>query len=605
MRILITFASRYPLQSALMLFALALAGIAEGFGLTALLPLLGMAFSSQGQSAPLQQTVAAGNDSGVGDTVTRILTFLGLEPSAGILLLLIVVAIVLKSALVLVAKKRVGYTVAQVATELRLSLLRALLSSRWEYFLRQSVGSLANAMATEAMRAANAYLCGALMTAHLIQALVYVTIALMISWRATLACSVASIIILFIISCLIRKARRAGVRQTEVFQSLLAHLTDSLQSIKPLKSMAREGAADAMLQTETKRLNKALRKQVFSKEALRALQEPMIIAFLAIGLYVAMIYFQLSLASVTVLIFLLARLMSQLGRVQRHYQKMMISESAYWSLQDKIQEARKNHETTLGGQTPTLERAIRMDAVSFGYENLTVLQNSSLSFPAGSFTTIVGPSGAGKTTVVDLLIGLLRPQKGEIWVDDLSLAEIDIRRWRQMIGYVPQDTLLLHDSVRVNVTLGDPALKEADVERALRAAGAWDFVAVMPQGMESSVGERGGKLSGGQRQRIAIARALVHGPALLILDEATSALDPESEMAIGRTLQQLSGQLTIVAISHQPALMKTADRTYRLQNGSAVLLSDRSEDSSIKSDPDQLIQSAAGSETGAKSISGR
>ncbi|MBW2444042.1 MAG: ABC transporter ATP-binding protein [Deltaproteobacteria bacterium] len=574
MRILITFASRYPLQSALMLLALLLAGIVEGFGLTALMPLLGMAFSSQPQAAALQPTAVTGNDAGVGQAVTRVLAIFGLEPGAGVLLLVIVVAIALKSALVLVAQKRVGYTVAQVATELRLSLLRALLISRWEYFLRQPVGSLANAMATEAMRAANAYLCGALMTANLIQALVYIVIALMISWRATLACSVASIIILFILSRLIRKARRAGVRQTEVFQSLLAHLTDSLQSIKPLKSMAREGAADAMLQTETRRLNKALRKQVFAKEALRALQEPMIIGFLALGLYVAMIYFQLSLASVTVLVFLLARLMSQMGRVQRHYQKMMISESAYWSLQDKIEEARNHHETTLGGQEPVLKRAIRMDGVSFGYEDLTVLENASLSFPAGSFTTIVGPSGAGKTTVVDLLIGLLRPQKGEIWVDDLSLADIDIRRWRRMIGYVPQETLLLHDSVKVNVTLGDPSLKAADVERALRAAGAWDFVAAMPQGMDSSVGERGGMLSGGQRQRIAIARALVHDPALLILDEATSALDPESELAIGRTLQQLSGKLTIVAISHQPALMRTADRTYRLQNGSVDLVAD-------------------------------
>jgi ATP-binding cassette subfamily C protein len=574
MRILITFASRYPLQSALMLLALLLAGIVEGFGLTALMPLLGMAFSSQPQAAALQPTAAAGNDAGVGQAVTRVLAIFGLEPGAGVLLLVIVVAIALKSALVLVAQKRVGYTVAQVATELRLSLLRALLISRWEYFLRQPVGSLANAMATEAARAANAYLCGALMTANLIQALVYIVIALMISWRATLACSVASIIILFILSRLIRKARRAGVRQTEVFQSLLAHLTDSLQSIKPLKSMAREGAADAMLQTETRRLNKALRKQVFAKEALRALQEPMIIGFLALGLYVAMIYFQLSLASVTVLVFLLARLMSQMGRVQRHYQKMMISESAYWSLQDKIEEARNHHETTLGGQVPILKRAIRMDGVSFGYEDLTVLENASLSFPAGSFTTIVGPSGAGKTTVVDLLIGLLRPQKGEIWIDDLSLADIDIRRWRRMIGYVPQETLLLHDSVKINVTLGDPSLKAADVERALRAAGAWDFVAAMPQGMDSSVGERGGMLSGGQRQRIAIARALVHDPALLILDEATSALDPESELAIGRTLQQLSGKLTIVAISHQPALMQTADRTYRLQNGSVDLVTD-------------------------------
>ena len=153
-----------------------------------------------------------------------------------------------------------------------------------------------------------------------------------------------------------------------------------------------------------------------------------------------------------------------------------------------------------------------------------------------------------------------------------------------MIGYVPQDTLLLHDSVRINVTLGDPALKEEDVVHALRAAGAWDFVMAMPHGMDSSVGERGGKLSGGQRQRIAVARALVQRPRLLILDEATSALDPESEMAIGQTLKKLSGNLTIIAISHQPALAKSADRIYRLQDGQAVLVDDPAANTSKPAD---------------------
>ena len=140
-----------------------------------------------------------------------------------------------------------------------------------------------------------------------------------------------------------------------------------------------------------------------------------------------------------------------------------------------------------------------------------------------------------------------------------------------MIGYVPQETLLLHDTVMRNVALGDPGLGEKDVERALRAAGAWDFVRNLPGGLHGTVGERGGKLSGGQRQRIAIARALVHDPALLILDEATSGLDPVSEEGICRTLRGLRGKLTILAISHQPAMVGVADRVYRIRDGQAVL----------------------------------
>jgi ATP-binding cassette subfamily C protein len=590
MRILITFARAYPLPSALMLLALVLAGIVEGAGLSALLPLLGTAVGRQTGSA----AGAAVSDSGAQFGVDQALRFLGLEPSAGILLLIVVIAIGLKSGLLLLAKKRVGYTVANVATDLRLDLLRALLVTRWEYYLRQPVGSLTNAVATEAMRAANAYLCGATMAAYLIQVIVYMGVAFLVSWKATLASLMAGFIILVILSRLIRKARRAGERQTRLLQSLLTRLTDSLQSIKPLKAMAREELADTVLQLETNRLNKALRKQVFSKEALGALQEPMITAFLAMGLYAAMVLLGLSLATVTVLVFLLARLMSQLGKVQRQYQKMIISESAYWSLQDKIKEAIQERETVLGSRKPSLNQAIQFDGVSFGYAQTIILRDISITIAAKSFTVFVGSSGAGKTTAVDLITGLLRPQQGEIFIDKIPMSQIDLRSWRQMIGYVPQETLLLHDTVFVNVCLGDQGISEEDVRYALQAAGAWDFVNAMPQGMHSTVGERGGKLSGGQRQRIAIARALVHRPKLLILDEATSALDSENEMAIARTLQKLRGKLTIIAISHQPALVKAADRAYHLQDGSAVLSSDRSENGTFGSDSGYLTQTASG-----------
>jgi ATP-binding cassette subfamily C protein len=184
----------------------------------------------------------------------------------------------------------------------------------------------------------------------------------------------------------------------------------------------------------------------------------------------------------------------------------------------------------------------------------------------------MGPSGAGKTTIAYLLTGLLRPQQGQIWIDDMPLDEVDLRQWRRMIGYVPQEIFLLHDTVLRNVTLGDPGLKEADAEAALRAAGAWEFVQALPSGIHNSVGERGTSLSGGQRQRIAIARALAHRPRLLILDEVTSALDPESQAAICRTLRDLRGQLTILAISHQPAVVDAADRVYQIQNGAVYLL---------------------------------
>jgi len=172
---------------------------------------------------------------------------------------------------------------------------------------------------------------------------------------------------------------------------------------------------------------------------------------------------------------------------------------------------------------------------------------------------------------VDLLTGLVEPDAGQVEVDSVPLSQIDLQDWRQRIGYVPQETLLLHDSIHMNISFGDPAIDAARVEAALRAAGAWDFVQRLPDGTASSVGERGSLLSGGQRQRIAIARALVHDPDLLILDEATAALDAETELEVWRTIAQLRGRTTVVAISHQPALASVADRIYRIEDGRARL----------------------------------
>jgi ATP-binding cassette subfamily C protein len=287
--------------------------------------------------------------------------------------------------------------------------------------------------------------------------------------------------------------------------------------------------------------------------------------------------------------------LQQLGKVQDEYQKMVTFESAYNALKSKIKEAHAARERSSGTLEPALTKAIRLNHISFAYENKRVLDDASFIFPAGQITAIVGPSGSGKTTIADLVIGLLRPDRGDIWIDDLPLEQIDMHKWRRQIGYVPQESWLLHDTVLNNVTLGDPALTSEDAIKALRSAGAWEFVKKMSQGINSIVGERGGKISGGQRQRIAIARALVHKPRLLILDEATTALDPENEMVICNALRELRGRLTILAISHQPALLEVADQAYRLQNGQAIAVTDvdstaNSRTNESDSDTEQKVQ---------------
>jgi len=277
-------------------------------------------------------------------------------------------------------------------------------------------------------------------------------------------------------------------------------------------------------------------------------------------------------AEVLLLIALFARTIGVSNNLQRKYQALTIDASALWSMRDMIDQAYAEVEPSLGDAEPTLNQGIELRGITVRLGDATVLEDFDLSMPKGMITALVGESGAGKTTAADLVAGLIRPEEGEVLVDGVPLETLDLQRWRHMIGYVPQEVLMLHDSVEMNVSLGDSSVTPEQVERALRDVGAWGFVSELPDGLASSVGERGSLLSGGQRQRIAIARALVYGAELLIMDEATAALDSESEAEIWSTVRQLRGRATVIAISHQPALTGIADRVYRISDGKAVAI---------------------------------
>lgn len=579
MRLMLSFFRAYRLHTLLMLAALLLSGLAEGVGLSALLPLLNIAV---GGDPATTVAGAEGAQTEFEAVVLGALAWADIAPTLGNMLLIILVGIALKSLFLLIAQRQVGYTAAQVGTDLRLDMLRAVLRSKWEYFLHQPVGKLTNSLASEAQRASASFVHGATAITFLIQAVIYGAVAFALSWRASLVAIVAGAIVIGLSHFLVRITRKAGRKQTNLMTSLIANLTDTLQSVKPLKAMAREHLADTVLAHETLRLNKALRRQVLAAALLDSAQELMFAVFICLGIYVALLHYNMEFTTVVVLVITLGRAFSFLGKVQKQYQKLVQGESAYWAMKDGIHAANQAQESLHGGRAPHLSEGIRFDGVAFNYDHHPVFTNLALDIPAGSLTTLIGPSGSGKTTIIDLTIGLLRPNQGQVLLDGESLEELDIKSWRDMIGYVPQDTVLLHDSILHNVTLGDPSLSVEDAERALREAGAWDFVSALAEGMETVVGERGGKLSGGQRQRVVIARALVNRPRLLILDEATSALDPDSEEAVRQTMEGLKGRLTILAISHNRAMVSAADRVYQLIDGRARLLDSAAEVSLAK-----------------------
>jgi ATP-binding cassette, subfamily C, bacterial len=546
----------YPKQSLLICGFLVLAGSVEGLGIATVLPLITTVSGAAG-----------GDNNLLNQLVADFMRLLGLQQTLGNMLLVIVVAMVLKAGLVVLIMYQVGTAMAFVSTDLRFRLLRALMLARWSFFTRQSTGEIANAMTAEVGGASSIIWGATNFCTMALQVVVYLLLALLVSWQVTLAAIVGGGVMAGMLGFLIHIARRAGQDTADAYNSLLSRLVDCMGGIKAIKAMATEDRIQPMLEADNEKLFRASRKLLISKEALSGVQEPIIIIFLALGLFAATSYEIASFDQLIIMALLFHRTVSRVGRLQSAYHQLASSEGLYHALYRKTADARQNREQHAGQASAELAKAIEVCSVNFSYGDEQILHDVTLRVPHGKITAINGPSGSGKSTFIDLILGLQIPDSGEVLIDGQALSSIDVPAWRRQIGYVPQDLALFHESILNNVTLSDPEISPADVELALRQAGAWDFVSALPAGLNTVVGERGSMLSGGQRQRIAIARALARHPRLLILDEPTTALDPATEADICQTLHALKGQITVLAISHQAAIENIADIVYQLRDG--------------------------------------
>jgi ATP-binding cassette subfamily C protein len=549
-----------PGRWVLTLFCLTFAGLSEALGIASLLPLFAM-LGEDGSDAK-----------GMGGEIVRWANDIGISPDVNFFLGFLIVGMLLKSGLLMLALRQVGMAAAGVAASMRLELIEALLAARWSYYAGQPVGRLSNSFGTEAHQAGEAYSSAAQLFSNVILVLGYLAVAALMSWKlAALSCVVGGLMILTLNRFVVITKRSAKL-QTKVLRRMIGEMTDVLGGIKPIKAMGRQAGFATLFRRDVMAINGAMRDQVFAKNANKALQEPILAICLAIGIYGAMTLLKMPAGEVLVMAVLLVKTVLTIGRAQQELQNVRINESGYVAIADAIDAARAQVESSVGKQQPVFEQGIEFRDVSFSYGQTPIINRANFRIEAGVVTALTGPSGSGKTTTVDILLGLHSATEGEVFIDGRPLSQIDIVSWRQMIGYVPQELTLFHESIFANVTLGQQDFSRADVERALTQAGAIDFVTALPEGLDTLVGERGARLSGGQRQRIAIARALLHQPRLLILDEATTALDPETEANIVRNLCALSKDtgIAILAISHQPAWTRAAERIVRLEGGHVV-----------------------------------
>lgn len=538
------------------LFCLLLAGASEALSLTALLP---VASQISGQDAASQNPV--------NEYVYSTLAALGLPSTLGWLIFFVAAAMVLKSVLTFLAISYAGYSVAIVSTRMRNKLLNALFKARWGYFTSHKPGKIANAISNDATRAGDAYYIAARFVAFLVQTIVYVIVSLIISPELAGAGLVVGVFLMLALSKLVGVGRKAGNKQTDQTSELVTYVADALNNIKPIKAMNRSAHFETFFSGKVRRLRKALAKKIISTVGLLYGQEALKVIAASVGVYFAVVYMKIPVAELVVIGVIFMQVISVIAKAQNFLQMAATLESAYWRTHELIEELTSNEEKETGQSMPVLKQGCRFENVNFSYGDEEIIHDATFEMRAGEITVLQGSSGAGKTTLIDLLLGLHKPTSGKVTADGVDLRDIRISAWRRATGYVPQELSLLHGSVRENVTFGDENITDEAIFEALEMAGGSQFVAEMADGLDTIVGEMGTKLSGGQRQRIALARALVGKPQLLILDEVTSALDPDTEAEICANVARLAGKYTIVSITHRPAWTKIATRLYHVKKG--------------------------------------
>ena len=265
------------------------------------------------------------------------------------------------------------------------------------------------------------------------------------------------------------------------------------------------------------------------------------------------------------------RLLPSVGRINEHLSAVLYAMPSLDLIYNDLKEVEKTYtDKQERDKTWRLQDKIEVRKVTYRYPDgdVNVIENASFMIKKGQTAAFVGTSGAGKSTIVDVLLGLLPPQYGKIYADGMNIYK-NLLTWQMEIGYIPQTIYLSDDSIRNNVAFGikEDKIDEEAVVRALKQAQLYDFVEVLPEGLDTFVGDRGVRLSGGQRQRIGIARALYHDPEILVLDEATSALDNETESAVMEAIEKLQGQKTILIIAHRLTTIQNADVIFEVNDG--------------------------------------
>ena len=403
--------------------------------------------------------------------------------------------------------------------------------------------------------------------------IVYIVFALQLAGIFTAVIFAVGVVILLVLRRRVSKSRSRGEEITTTTRDLYYSIMQHLDGMKTIKSYGMQDENIKVFSEQSDQVARNYLESIRTYVDVKLLFDIGTVVVLSVMVYFLIEIIKLPTATLFLLIYLFVRMIPQFSTIQRAYQYFINMLPAFSNVIKLEKECQENSEVP--GEIDEkikLEKEIKFEDVRFSYlgEDHFTIPCLNLTIPAGRTTAIAGPSGAGKSTVADLVMGLIKPEKGEITVDGVKVTENSLSSWRNNIGYIAQETFLFNESIRFNLKQACPDASQEDIMEVLKLSAAYEFVMKLPEGLDTVIGDRGVRLSGGERQRLALARALLRKPSLLIMDEATSNLDLENEKKIIRAIDGLHGEMTILVIAHRISTIKNADNIYLIDGGEIV-----------------------------------
>ena len=534
------------------------AGVFGGIGIGAIVPLF--SFVTNEKNAELDF---------ISKIIESVFSFAHIEYNLFFLLAFVVIVFILKALVIYLSFHINQKTSSDYEKNVRSELFQKTLKADWPYILEQKMGYLELVLSHDVNTSSSILtsLSGLIMVSTSL--IMYALVAINISASITFITFGIGVVLFFFLKPLFYKLRKLSYEMGLATKRFSHHVGEHAIGAKTVKTMATEDEVIKIGDRYFENLRHMRVKIDLYNRMPGTFLEP--IGLLFISLIFSFYYYfgnPLSIASFAAIVYLIQKEFTFMQSIQTTLNNINQSLPQLKIVMDYKKDIEDHKEIDSGSQPFQFKEKLELKNVFFAYDKKNkVLSGLNFLMKKGEMIGLIGPSGAGKTTLVDILLRLFPAGSGEILLDGKSASNIDLKDWRKSIGYVSQDAFLLNDTIENNIRFYNNLIPEEDMMEAAKVANIYDFIQNQPKKFSTVVGERGIKLSGGQRQRIILARVIAKQPKILILDEATSALDNESEFLIQKAIDELKGKITILVIAHRLSTIMNSDMLFVLDNG--------------------------------------